>query len=518
MATDLSASVNSKEDGASETLIPAENPEAKDAETPEEPAPAQAVKEDALGDEEPDSAEPSTAGTSMQPDPEPVRPKVLVYIIPITEQISKPTKFILRRGLKEAIENGIEAVVLEMDTPGGALDVTLDVMKMLDRFDGDTMTYVNEDAISAGAFIASATEEIYFMPNGVIGAAAPIMATGQEIDETMLKKILSYLKARVRTYTEEHPYRSDVLAAMMDADFELVIDGEVLKPKGELLSLTAREAMKEYGEPPRPLLGAGIYESLEEMLDAKYGSGRYTIREFEVTWSESLAQYMSAIAPILMGLGMLCLFIEFKTPGFGVFGITGICLLLIVFTGNYVAGLAGYEPVLVFFLGIILIGLELFLFPGTIIFAFSGMLLMLGSLVWSMADIWPDEGFSVEPVIFLVPMYQVAFGLLVALVGLILVWRFLPKTSVWSKLVLGTSLAPADPVIAGGGSSLGDESSLPEVGTRGVAATDLHPGGEVEIEGERYQASVRLGSIDRGTDVVVSGYKDFRLLVDKEQS
>ena len=217
-----------------------------DAETQEEPAPVQADKEEAMGDDEPDSAESSTDGASMQPDPAPSGPKVLVYIIPITEQISKPTKFILRRGLKDAIENGIEAVVLDMDTPGGALDVTLDVMKMLDRFDGDTMTYVNDEAISAGAFIASATDEIYFVRNGVIWATAPVMSTGKEIDESMMRKILSYLKARVRTYTEDHPYRSDVLAAMMDADVELVIDGEVLNPKGELLTLTAREAMKEY--------------------------------------------------------------------------------------------------------------------------------------------------------------------------------------------------------------------------------------------------------------------------------
>ena len=503
---------------ASDTINAAENSEARDADVTQEQPPAQAETTGETGEKKDEAPGPSSEDTTAQKDLKPTGEKVSVYIIPVVEQINKPIKFILRRGIKEAIDNGIEAIVLDMNTPGGALDVTLDMMKMLDRFDGITITFINDEAISAGAFIASATDEIYFAHNGVIGAAAPVMATGQEIDESMKQKILSYLKARVRTYTEEHRYRSDVMAAMMDADFELVIDGEVLKPKGELLSLTAREAMKEYGEPPAALLGAGIYDSLDEMLQAKYGSRNYEIREFKVTWSESLAQYLSAISPILMGLGMLCLFIEFKTPGFGVIGIAGICLLLVVFTGNYVAGLAGYEPVLFFFIGILLIAIEIFLFPGAIVFAFSGILLMLGSLVWSTADVWPDEGFSIDPGIFLVPLYEVGFGLLFAIVGLIFVWRFLPKTSVWNKLVLSTSLAPADPVLAGGGSSLDSGSSLPEIGTKGVAVSDLHPSGEVEIDNKRYQASVRLGTVQQGTEVIVTGYKDFRLLVDKDET
>ena len=54
---------------------------------------------------------------------------------------------------------------------------------------------------------------------------------------------------------------------------------------------------------------------------------------------------MNVIAPLLMGLGLLGLFIEFKTPGFGVFGIAGISLFGIVFLSNYVAGLAGHEEI-----------------------------------------------------------------------------------------------------------------------------------------------------------------------------
>ena len=89
-----------------------------------------------------------------------------VYVIPIEDAISKPNLYILRRGLKQAIENDIEMVVLDMNTPGWTCGCCLEMMEMLDRFEGLTATYVNEDAISAGSFIAAATDEIYFAPRG----------------------------------------------------------------------------------------------------------------------------------------------------------------------------------------------------------------------------------------------------------------------------------------------------------------------------------------------------------------
>ena len=97
-----------------------------------------------------------------------------VYVIPITDAISTPNLYILRRGLKDAIANDVEMVILDMDTPGGRVDLTLEMMEMLNRFEGITATYVNDDAISAGSFIAAATQEIYFSPIGKIGASAVI--------------------------------------------------------------------------------------------------------------------------------------------------------------------------------------------------------------------------------------------------------------------------------------------------------------------------------------------------------
>lgn len=453
----------------------------------------------------------------IQPVPEPSDPKT-IYVIPIQEAIGKPTLYIVRRGLKEAIENEIDVVFLDMHTPGGESDVMLEVMEILDRFEGETLTFVNVDAFSAGAFIAASTDHIYFAPKSQIGAAAPIFATGQEVPDTLRQKFESAIMAKVRNYNETDPYRAKVIRAMMSADYVLEIEGEVIKPKGELLSLTASEALAEYGEPPQALLGAGIKDTLEEVLEDRFGVGNFDIKEFEVTWSEILAQYMAMVSPLLMGIGFLCLLVEFKTPGFGIFGGTGVIFLLIVFASNYVAGLAGHEAVLFFLLGIVLIGVELFLIPGTVFPALAGILLIFGSLVWSLADIWPTGGgrsFELNLKVLWQPVYEILLSLLVTVTAGFVLWRFLPRTWIYDSIVLSGQMAAADPVTAGGGSSLRGRGTLPDIGAVGIAATDLHPAGEVDIEGTRYQATLGVGTLNRGNSVKVVGQRNFALLVEK---
>ncbi len=431
-----------------------------------------------------------------------------VIVIPVQEQIAKPVLYILRRGLKEAIAQKADVVVLDMKTPGGALNVTFEIMEALDKFPGRTLTFVNNEAISAGAFIAAVTDDIWFAPDGVIGAAAPVLSTGGEIDKSMKLKIVSYLRARVRAISEGHPYRGQVISAMIDDDYELKIGDVVIKEKGELLSLTATEAAKTYGDPAQPLLAAGIAKSVDDLLTQKFGAGGYEVKQLEITWSEQLAVWLNTITPLLLGVGLLALFIEFKTPGFGVFGITGLVLLGVVFLGNFVAGLSGHEPILIFGLGVLLVLLELFFFPGIVVVALTGVLLMLGSLLWSMADIWPNEPIEFSGDLFLNPLQNLLLGLVVAVGLFALVARFLPKGWFWTRLAVGGAVA---------GNALApdvEQARAALTGREGVAATDLFPGGQVEIDGRRHEARLQLGSAKAGTRVRVVRHTEFELVVE----
>lgn len=447
----------------------------------------------------PDQLSPSASGG----------PPVSVVVIPIRQQIAKPVLYVLRRGLKQAIERRADVVILDMKTPGGALDVTFEIMEALDKFPGRTITFVNTEAISAGAFISAVTDDIFFTPDGVMGAAAPVMAFGGEIDASMKQKIVSYLKARVRAISEGKGYRGQVISAMIDADYELKIGETVLKPKGELLSLTAAEASATYGNPAQPLLAAGITPNIETLLTQSYGAGRYQITQLEVTWSEHCAEYLNRFSSVLLGLGLLALFIEFKTPGFGLFGFTGILLLLTVFFGHSIAGLSGHEPVLFFALGLALVVIELVFFPGVVLIALTGIGLILGSLVWSMADLWPNEPVTFSGDVFIDPLTSVALGISTAIVMAFLLLRFLPRGWFWDRMILSAAITSSTSQVTT------SESQATLIGRTGLAVTPLYPSGHIEIDGHHYEARLAMGSAENGSLVVVTAQTEFGIIVEK---
>lgn len=440
-----------------------------------------------------------------------------VKVIPVRQVIGRPVLYVLRRGLKEAQAEGMRAVVIDMNTPGGELGVTLEIMEALDNFKGDTIVYVNKEAISAGAIISSVADEVYFAPGGVMGAAEVVMGTGADVPEGMKRKVNSFMSAKIRAYNEGNSLRGEVIKAMMDPEYEFKIGDTVIKPKGELLTLTAEEAGALHGDPARALFSSGTYETLDELLDNKYGKGGYEVSRLEVSWSEELASWLSRVAPLLMGAGLLLIFIEFKTPGFGVFGIAGGLCLALVFFGHHAAGLSGHEPAVFFVLGVVLVLVELLVAPGTLVAGLAGLALMLGSLVWSMVDVWPDQPLDVNfgGDALLGPVINLLLGLAIAAAAGLVVWRFLPRGWFFQRIaVAGGAGAPAQ--LAGAAPEVGGDAGL--IGRAGVAATALMPSGQVDIEGRRYEARSELGPIEAGARVRVVARRDFNLIVEEDAS
>ena len=304
--------------------------------------------------------------------------------------------------------------------------------------------------------------------------------------------------------------RADVISAMVDADHELKIGDEILKGEGELLSLTASEAMKEYGDPPLPLLGAGISKTVTELIEDLAGDQAVERRNFEITWSINLARWLTVMSPIFLGLGMFLLFVEFKTPGFGVFGMCGVLLMAIVFLGHHVAGLSGNEAFLVFILGFLLVLMEIIIFPGLVLPAALGAILMLGSLIWGMMDIWPSQSFEFSWDLLTTPLFNLTSGFAFAVVLAILLARFLPKSMLWDRLVLAADIS---------GSASGIEAAQPPEGgplpgSIVNSVTDLFPSGQIEYEGRRYDARLAVGTAATGSNVRVLKFDDFAYIVE----
>ena len=148
-----------------------------------------------------------------------------------------------------------------------------------------------------------------------------------------------------------------------------------------------------------------------------------------------------------------------------------------------------------------------------------GIILIVGSLLWAMADIWPGENFTFTPALFYIPVIKLCIGLIIALVGMVIVSKFLPKTRLWNGMVLSSAVKKQDRALAVAGK--GDDQSsnrLPHIGSVGIATTDLHPSGQVEIDGHRYQASLTVGALRKEKRIEVIAHQDYSLIVKQFQN
>jgi len=113
-----------------------------------------------------------------------------VVVVPLDGEISPSLQMFLRRAEKLAETNGASAIIFEMNTYGGRLDAVAEIVKALNQTTIPTYTFVNTNAGSAGAIIAVGTQHIYMAPVSAIGAAAPVLPTGEDLPATLKDKTL----------------------------------------------------------------------------------------------------------------------------------------------------------------------------------------------------------------------------------------------------------------------------------------------------------------------------------------
>jgi membrane-bound serine protease (ClpP class) len=258
------------------------------------------------------------------------------------------------------------------------------------------------------------------------------------------------------------------------------------------------------------LLSAGTVEGLDDLI-AKIGLSGCKRKELTVSSAETVARYIEMLSFLLLIGGVLGLYIEFKTPGFGLPGILGITLLAVWFWGHHVAGLAGMGEVLLFLLGVVFVVVEVFWFPGFGIIGAAGVVMVVVSLIMAMVQHYP--GGSLMPPLKdigrAVQVLGVALGG-AAVAGFILA-RYLPKTAVWNHLVLATEETKA----SGFAVSVGAD---PLLGKSGVALTDLRPGGIAMIGDRRMDVVTRGIFVDKGASILVAEVRGARVVVEPDGS
>jgi membrane-bound serine protease (ClpP class) len=438
-------------------------------------------------------------------------PPQQVYIIPIEGMIEPALLYVIRRGVAEAVANNAELIIFNMDTPGGTLDAAGEILRIIQDVEVPTCTFVAKDAYSAGAIIALATDDIYMAPGSVIGDAMPIMMSpfsgAQEMPEDIQEKMVSGVSAKIRAAAEHGGHNTQLAEAMVRRENEFKIGDTVICPEGELLTLTNIEAAQEYGDPPQPLLSAGTVDSIDALLALRgLESARRTT--LEVTAAERIARFIAALSSIFLILGLLGVYIEIKTPGFGLPGILGGACLLIFFWGHHIAGLAGMEDMIIFLLGVTLLLIEVFVIPGFGIVGATGIALICWSVIGAMVEHYPGTPWY-QPNIEGISEAVVTFS--ISLVGTFaLAWllgRFLPRTGMFKRLILSGALVGtnARPAPAASAESL--------VGTTGRTLSPLRPAGSARFGDRRLDVVTHGDFIDANTAIRVVEQRGNRIIV-----
>ncbi len=400
-----------------------------------------------------------------------------VVVVPLQGEVSSSLAVFLRRAEKNAERAGASALILDMDTYGGALNAAEEITGILTHATIPTYTYVNSNAGSAGALIALATRHIYMAPVSAIGAAAPIQSTGEDLPATAKEKTISYFSALVRGIALRNGHNPDIGEAFMSKEKEVKIGNKIVHAKGTLLTLNAQEATEKFNG--QPLLAAGIADSIADLAQKANLKGE--VVQFDPSGFEQLAFWLTKLAPLLLLGGIIGAYIEFKIPGFGVFGILSAICFALFFLGHYFAGLAGWEVVALFIVGFVFVIVEVLLFGhSTIIFGVVGVLLMLGSLLWAMIDRYPGQGFFPSGGMLRVPVTNLFITLIAAAVCVALLAKFLPQTSIYRRFILSADI-PSGPSLAGLPRVFATALTLAP-GTRGRSLTTLRPSGKAEFD------------------------------------
>ena len=443
----------------------------------------------------------SASGAEVKP------PSGSVVVLPVKGPVTEARFFFLRRALKDAEAVAASAVILDMDTPGGDLKATEKIVQMLTKSPVRSFTYVNTNAGSAGALIALGTSKVIMAPISAIGAAAPVAGSGQEIPETMNAKIVSYFSGYFRSVAHKNGYHPELVDGFMNLDKEVIIAGELINPKGSLLTLSAQEATREIAG--KPLLASGIAADLPSVATI-CGLDPERIVHIEPSGFETAAQWLTMLAPLLLLGGVMGAWLEFKAPGFGAAGIlAGVCFLLF-FGGHYIAGLTGFEMIALFVLGVVFILLEIIFFPGVVVLALGGAIMVVVALFFSMADFYPAQPIEVSYEMFRTPMLNLSLAIGGSVLGIALLGRILPSLPFLHGLYLSSKMPEGSSAKVV--TELGTEAAV-VVGDRGIAITILRPSGRAKIGAEMFDVMTSGEFLDAGSPIEVLAVSSSNIVV-----
>lgn len=398
----------------------------------------------------------------------------------------------VRRLVNEAEKNLASAIIFRINTFGGRVDAATQIKDAILNSKVRTIAFIDKRAISAGALIALSCEKIVMVPGASMGATTVVDQSGQKQSE----KYQSYMRSEMRSTAEKNGRRTDIAQGMVD---ETIIIPDLQDDSTKLITLTSEEALKYK-------MADTILTTIEEVKEA-FGYEDSTILSLESNWAEDLVRFLShpIISSLLIMIGLIGLYTEIKTPGWGLPGTVGIICLALFFGTGYILELASIIEILLFVAGVILLLVEIFVIPGFGIFGIAGISLMVASLFLGLiGDFKIIDWNIISFAIIQLASTFVATGILIAILI-----RYLPKTSMLHKLILEEKVSSKSGYAA--------KPTLSDlVGKEGTALTDLRPSGTAIIEGKRIDVVTEGNFINHGTEIIVTSIEGSKVVVDEK--
>lgn len=377
----------------------------------------------------------------------------LVYVIDVEGVIDMGLAPFIERVIKEAEEAEAQAIILDINTPGGRLDAAINIRDAIFDTEIPTVAFVDREAASAGALISISCKTVAMAPGSSIGAATPVDMQGTKGSE----KIVSYMRGVMRSIAERNGRRPDIAEAMVDEDVE--IPGII--EEGKLLTLTAEEALKlKFID--------HIADGLDNVLKV-IGLPEARIVRPKTSWSENFVRFLThpVMSSLLLTVGMLGLIYEVMTQGWGIGGTVGLIALALFFGSHYLVNLANMIEILIFIIGAVFLVVEIFFTPGFGVLGFLGIIIIIISMIMSLIGNLPTVTFpDITNAIS-----SVAIAIALTIFFSIPIFKLAPKTAFLNQLILKSQQKNVE----GFRSSPAEYESM--VGKTGIALTNLRPAG-----------------------------------------
>ena len=416
----------------------------------------------------------------------------VIYRIRLDSDIDKSAQRLITLGLEKADKAGADFVMIDLDTYGGAVDAADSIRSAILRYDKPVAAYVNMQAASAGALISIACDSIYMKTGSSIGAATVVDQTGN----VMPDKYQSFMRGMMRSTAQATGRDPHIAESMTDT--------------ANVLSMTPTEAIAVgYCE--------GIYETVDEVAKAMAGDKEFVVKSMEddMTFLDKLIQLL--LNPLLQSIFMMMIiggiFVEIRTPGIGLPLLTAIIGALLYFAPGYLGHLVSYWEILLFVVGLILIGIEIFVLPGFGVAGITGIVAVVLSLAFAMVDNielfnW-DGTLNLQPVIQ--PLGIVIISAAAAVFGSVWLVKKLYATRSFDHIALRQEMKSEDGftgVVSGLDSLVGETVTV---------FTDMRPGGKVKTaDGRIVEATLKFGGFaSKGETLKVLSAEQGRLYCDK---